>query len=343
MSAHDERLAKLTKIIALWRSTQHEGERQSARARAEPIAHQLGMTFEAAVAADEARNHPERRGNIFAGFDDWSEAREPGYKAAAARQKADKVAAQESRRKAIIQRYGSAEAALAPCGRELKLQKAVEQWRKPCDQPHERWTHSVDGWRRYGETPPERVQTAIRNAYPLPETFAAARAEYDYWRARDRDMEDVLNGDVGDYALDILPMARMRIIEALIETELVVKTPADLLERFRLHRENAFHDHEAETRIFSDLESIVAASVAHPSTVDTSPSAAAHPSTVDIRGGQIRTALLADPSRSDRSIAREFGCSPTTVGRVRASLALADAPRSVHRGGQTFQARYRAA
>jgi hypothetical protein len=87
---YDERLAK---IIALWRSTQHEGERQAARGKAERIAKELGMSFEAAVAADQARNNPGNS-NI---FDDWMEAREPGHKAAAARQKAEKAAAHEAR------------------------------------------------------------------------------------------------------------------------------------------------------------------------------------------------------------------------------------------------------
>jgi hypothetical protein len=337
---HDERLAK---IIALWRSTQHDGERQAARAKGERLTKQLGMSFEDAVVADDVHNHP-RNGDIFAGFDDFMEAKEPGYKAAAAREKAEKIAAREARRKAIIERYGSAEAALAPCERELMLQKAVERWRKPCNPPHERWTHSVDGWCFYSEAPPERVETALRNAYPLPETFPVARAEYDYWRARDHEMEDVLNGDVGDFALDLLAVARMMIVEALIETELVVRTPGDLLERFRLYREREYHDRKSETKIFNDLERIVADESAHPSIEDTSPSAAAHPTSTDtspsIHRGQIGAALKADPSRSDRSVAREMHCPPTTVGRIRASLGLADAPRSVHRRGQMFEARY---
>jgi hypothetical protein len=86
---HDERLAK---IIALWRSTQHDGERQAARAKGERLTKQLGMSFEDAVVADDVHNHP-RNGDIFAGFDDFMEAKEPGYKAAAAREKAEKIAA----------------------------------------------------------------------------------------------------------------------------------------------------------------------------------------------------------------------------------------------------------
>ncbi|MCW2317635.1 FixJ family two-component response regulator [Rhodoblastus acidophilus] len=56
--------------------------------------------------------------------------------------------------------------------------------------------------------------------------------------------------------------------------------------------------------------------------------------------GQIEAAIVADPSRSDQSIARELGCSPTTVGKVRASIGLGAVARSVQRGGQMFSARY---
>jgi hypothetical protein len=307
---HDERLAK---IIALWRSTQHDGERQAARAKGERLTKQLGMSFEDAVVADDVHNHP-RNGDIFAGFDDFMEAKEPGYKAAAAREKAEKVAAREARRKAIIERYGSAEAALAPCERELMLQKAVERWRKPCNPPHERWTHSVDGWCFYSEAPPERVETALRNAYPLPETFPVARAEYDYWRARDHEMEDVLNGDVGDFALDLLAVARMMIVEALIETELVVRTPGDLLERFRLYREREYHDHKSETKIFNDLERRGHIAIGRRRSVQYG-HVAIHPPWTDRRGaqgrpvpfgplGRPRDALPADDGRTHSRVAR---------------------------------------
>jgi|GEM_PF-7113334 len=52
---------------------------------------------------------------------------------------------------------------------------------------------------------------------------------------------------------------------------------------------------------------------------------------------RIEAALRSDPSRSDRAIARDLGCSPTTVGKVRTALGLTDAVRTVHRGGQTYQ------
>lgn len=53
------------------------------------------------------------------------------------------------------------------------------------------------------------------------------------------------------------------------------------------------------------------------------------------RVAAVKAALIADPSRSDRDIAREVGCSPTTAGRARAALGIEPAPRFVH-GAQTY-------
>ena len=50
----------------------------------------------------------------------------------------------------------------------------------------------------------------------------------------------------------------------------------------------------------------------------------------------IAAALVADPSRSDRDIARETGSSPTTVGRARAAVGLERLVRSVKRGGKSY-------
>lgn len=69
---------------------------------------------------------------------------------------------------------------------------------------------------------------------------------------------------------------------------------------------------------------------------------APHPSTVSVHGlgetraAEILAALVADPSRSDRDVARACGCSPTLVGRVRAAAGLAKRVREVRRGGRAY-------
>lgn len=330
---------RLKKIIALWRRTEHDGERQAARARAEELCERLGVKFEDAVSRDEADRSSGGQVNPFAGFDDFMEAREPGYKAQQAQKAKEKAAARAARAKALIDRYGSKEAALAPCERERLLLAAVAKWRTPQKPPHDRWTHDVDGWQSAWKPAPPHVDAAIRSAYPLSETFAEAQAEAEYWRQRDRDMGDLLDDQYGDYALDMVAEARLQIIQRLIDADLVVRTPADLLVRFR-----SFNDRECvldgddQEKLLSDLEGIVAANEAYLSNVGNGHIET--PSRPSKMSGRIEGALRADPARSDRAIARELGCSPTSVGKVRSAIGLAGEPRSVQRRGQIFSASY---
>lgn len=133
---------KLRKVIDLWRSTTHEGERQAARARGEALAKAAGMTFEeAAKSASVAASG----GNPFVGFDDWMEAKEPGWKAARAAERKDREDARTARRAALIARFGSLAAVLEPCERERAILAAVARWRAACEPSHARWTHDLDG------------------------------------------------------------------------------------------------------------------------------------------------------------------------------------------------------
>lgn len=338
---------KLAKVIALWRSTEHDGERQSARARIETLAAQAGMTVDEVIRQDDvARNAASASPlNIFTGFDDFMEAKEPGYKAARARDRAEKNAARAARRKMLFGRFGSEEAITAPCGRERMILQALKPWRTVRGRPYERWTDALDGWRDAYSKPPAHIDAAIRGAYPLPTNFADARAEFDYWQSRELELADAWDKDRSGEELDLAAYWRMRIVERLIESELVAKDAANVLVRFRLYREREYNDYDAETAIFNDLERIVteaAANVSSAAYVDRSFAAAGAPdqSPATVQRGRIKAAILATPSRPDRSIAREFHCSPTTVGKIRATLGLASAGRSVHRGGQTFSATY---
>jgi hypothetical protein len=195
--------------------------------------------------------------NIFDGFDDWMEAREPGYKARRAFERERKERERRDRAAALVAAHGSVEAVLAPCAREAALIAAVAAWRKPCAPPHERWTQSLAGVSPFDPLPP-RVDAALRAAIPLPATIAEARAEFDYWRRRAHEIADV-RPELAEYPLDAVAERRMRIVERLIERDLPVETPADLLERFRLHIEREFQDHEMELRLFHDRERLVAA------------------------------------------------------------------------------------
>lgn len=342
---------KMRKTFALWRSTDNDGERQAARAALQRMANDVGATFGDIFNLDDAERRPtdDAAASMFWGFDDFQEMKEPGYKAQCAWEIAAKSAARAARKKALIEKYGSVEAGLEPCDRERLILIAVKPWRKASKRPHQRWTHSLDGWHDgISQTIPPHVDAAIRGAYSLPATFAEARAEADYWRLRMIEMEDLLDDRYGDCALDLVAETRMRIVERLIESELVAKTPADVLIRFKLYLDREFSDRDTEIAIFKDLERIVTAGAADMSSApgaDISTHEAAHDgatrrSPVTVQREQIAAAILADASRTDRSIARELGCSPTTVGKVRAAAGLNGASRSVQRAGQTFEARY---
>ena len=131
---------RFTKVVALMRSTRHAGEQKAARSRAEAMAAAAGMTLEEALAVDTA---PTSEG-FFSGFADSMEAAHPGWKAEQAAGKRAKVAAWKVRRAALIARYGSIDAATAPCERERLILAAVARWRTVRDNP--RWTHALDGW-----------------------------------------------------------------------------------------------------------------------------------------------------------------------------------------------------
>ena len=329
----------LVKVFTLWRKTTNDGERHAARARAEALAKKSGMTFMQAFEIDDGERMRAAGGDAFfyafRSIGDAMEAKTPGYKAECAKKRQVEVNAREARKAALIERFGSLEAALAPCEWERLLLDAVKHWRKVCAPPHERWTHDVDGCGGFTHKLPPHVEAAIRGAYPMPVTFPEAVAEHAYWRQRDDDMRALLDDETGDFALDVVAQMRADIIYRLIERDMPVTSAGDLLARVRLMCDRGLEGAGDQERILADLERL-AGIEAHPSSaaMDKSP-----PRSVQ-GDGCIEAALRAAPSRSDRSIAREFNCSPTTVGKVRASLGLAGAVRSVQRRGQMYQGRY---
>jgi hypothetical protein len=321
VAVYDANGRSIYDVFTLWRATEDDRERQVLRREAEVKATRAGQSFKDAFQADsDLRDHYNP--------DDRHEARQQGYKAAKAREIAAALAP-------LLERYGSTEAIIAPCERERKLLDAVKQWRwvSASGRPRHRWTHSVDGWADLTD-PPSHVEAAIRNAYPLPETFAEAWDELRYWKRRGDEISTALGERIGRDRLDLVAQRRREIVESLLKKELTARTPADVLERFRFYLSLETQDDKQESRIFDDLEAIVAETA--------QPQASVHGGHIppSVHRGQIADALGADPSRTDRSIAREFGCSPTTVGRVRADLGLKDALRSVQRGGQMFSGRY---
>jgi len=348
---------RFIKIVALMNSTAHEGEKAAARTRAEAVAKSCGMTFDQAMAASKVQPaQPKPFVNIMDGWDDWMEEKEPGYKARRAKEKSDKASARRARVKILMQKYGSEEAGLAPCEKEKLLHKALKPWLKYCKRPHQRWTYSVGGSGAYWlfdfkDSP--YIREAVANAYPLPTTFQEAMLEYEYWNERRIEMEDLLDGLCGDEPLDRPASLRRDLIEDLLIKDMVLTTLPDLLARLKFARKRENSWEGTEDAVFRDLEAMVKAQ-ADPSNLSTGSKGPQN-----VRGdvssaggqmacsthicptpnGQIEEMLGADASQSDRSIARACRCSPTTVGKVRSKLGLAQPVRSVQRRGQRYQMR----
>ena len=241
------------------------------------------------------------------------------------------IIAWRKRRATIIQKYGTADAATAPCEREKLLLAAVEPWRTKSEE----WTLKVDGWRGSGsdyQEMPARARQAIIEAIPLPTAFSEAKVETDYWTARNAELRDVLSEDgtcADDVALDLVAEVRAAIVSDLALHELRVTNIIDLHERLMMYCAAGGDDPRVEGALCRDIAAMAASAQSQPFTARTdAPSDTA---------ARISAALEGDPSRSDRDIARLLRCSPTTVGRVRAALGLRSSTRAVSRGDQQFK------
>ena len=156
-----------------------------------------GMTLEEALAVDAV---PKSEW-FFDIFDRKEDAADRSWKAEQAARRRAKIVAWTIRRAALIAKYGSIDAATAPCERERLILAAVARWRTVRD--NLRWTHALDGWQNSAFTArgkaPAHVIEAIEQAYPLPTTFAQAKAEHDYWTERNQELEDAFSKD-GEFA-----------------------------------------------------------------------------------------------------------------------------------------------
>ena len=335
---------KFASVIRLMRGTTFGPERDNARDKAERIARRCGMTLEEALQVMDAAAAPpetdaERRVREAQSFWDDQAKRKAEWKA----HWTTKTEAMLARRAATVARFGSEEAALAPCWRERLILDAVAPWRTVNAQ-HPRWTDRLDGWRGDGwdyAKAPARVVEAIASSYPLPATFAEAKIEHDYWEARSDEMEDLIRDSaegLGNGGLDRAADLRACMIRDLMENDLHLTTLAEVHARFAMYRTAESHDDKIEAALFRDLSALVDRQAEAPVSPPAAPATPIYP----FADTSIGDALAADPSRSDRAIAREVGCSPTTVGRMRGQMGLSGKVRSVRRGGQMYAMRARA-
>lgn len=300
-------IEKLRKVRALMEGGKTEGERQAARAKAEALAARAGLTLQAALSKMDTPTKPQS-GNMFAGFDDWMEAKEPGWKAEQARRRADREAKRLARCRELLAEYGSEKAVFAPNDLERRLRRALAPLR-------DKW-HGMDGFKDWvSGNPTPAMWEAIRKAGPLPDTLQGVWDEFKGWER------------LGDDRVTFDPYydmpAHVRAREAAL-SHLLDRMPAPNVEGVRTRLDWLAHvtaldyarNPEDDTALVEVLRADFAAIAA-----GMQPAPQDEPQRPAQRRAAVMDLLSASPGLSDREIARRVGCSPQTVGNIRRRAA----------------------
>lgn len=308
---------KFAKIYSLMNSTSYDGEREAARDRAEAVACAAGMTFEEAVDVISAPASPPTEAaptmqNPFAGFADYMEKHEPGYKARVAEEARQREEARLKERADLIERYGSEEAVMAPCEKEALLEKACAHL---AEVEEDGYVSNLDGWGPVSknEDLPDSVRQAVSQAYPLPTTVVGAWEEWRYWNRRWHERV-TFEPDLEFHPLPV--SARLAVLEKLLFT-LPAKTVEDVqtrLDRFEeLCNQGFYVEHEDQDRFIKQFRNDIGFLSNDVQNGRTTP----------FTNAKKRDAVLEYlkcPERSllsDREIARIVGVSPQTVNNWR--------------------------
>jgi Homeodomain-like domain len=304
-------IEKLRKIWALADSPQ-PGEAKVARQKAEQMVAEAGYTL-ADVPALLNQPPLEKRPilNPFDGFDEFMEREEPGYKTTKARERVDKRTALAAYRESIITRYGSEAAALAPTPMERIIMAAV--------QPYAELFSATSTGRLEIQTAPKVVLDAVKAAIPMPESIVKAKAEYDKWEERDRELGALHWDEPGETYLSPACYLRREMLLDLVRTGIRAASLEDVLVRQQWFVNRDFQDDDGVDRaVLADLEHLERQRA--PVQNGQAPNAPiASLRTASERRVEIIRLLSNLDTRmlSDREIARRVGCSPQTVSNVR--------------------------
>jgi len=311
---------KFAKIYSLMNSTTYDGEREAARDRAEAVACAAGMTFEEAVdvisaPASSPSDAAPTMQNPFAGFADYMEKHEPGYKARAAEEARQREEARLKEQAELIDRYGSEDAVMAPCVKEAMLEKACAHL---AEVEEDGYVSNLDGWGLVSknEDLPDSVRRAVSQAYPLPTSVVEAWDEWQYWSRRWHERVTL------EPYLEFNPLqvsARLAVLEELLFS-LPAKALEDVLARLdrfeELCNQGFYVEHEDQDRFIKQfrndigfLSNCVQVGRKAPFT--------------NAKKRDAVLEYLKCPERSllsDREIARIVGVSPQTVNNWRKRL-----------------------
>lgn len=183
----------------------------------------------------------------------------------------------DTRRAALLTRYGTAANALYPCRRENDLSHGL--WRLIVPGTLETG-QSLMGWRGDpGEVLPPVVRQAVSTAIPAPATAEAAWAEHHYWAER-AEVHALFDGP----GLPLWVRARRAFLETRLDT-LLSMLPADPATREAWHR--------------------LAAGVATPTAADEQPPASEPPAPPTAAAQEAETAVPPHPAPLDSAPAAD--------------------------------------
>lgn len=218
-------MVKFAKVRRLMTEGATEGERTAARARAEAIAERAGMTLNQAVSKMDSAPKPQPAAtaasdwrDIFHDMDDWLEEKHPGYKARQAEKKSAREERRSFRRRRLLEQFGSVSAVFALTEIERALFVAAAPFAKRrinndwCGTQKFAFTYQLGGSGELdflSKADPAAI-SAIREAWPMPQTLPLLLAEAVAWDTLHDDRSAFVDGE---YRHHLEVFARMELLE----------------------------------------------------------------------------------------------------------------------------------
>ena len=311
MNAHASTLDidKLRKVAALMRGGKTPGECAAARKKAEDIAARAGLTLKQALSKLDKVDKPKpqpTQANPFSGFDDWMEAKEPGWKAREAVKRAEKEAARLARCREILAEYGSEDAVFAPSETEAAIRDTL----RPFDTDEGYWKYRGFS---YSEGPTAEMWQAIRDAVVVPSTVPEALAAYRAFIARQEPRLVICWG----YEPWEWEIAWESALEHLLDN---LRTPTAEGIAARLEWMQILADKDCARDHLRDRQTLAALRADFAAFSTSVQTGQPQPQTEAQRRAAVLDLLRDHPELTDREIARRTGVSPTTVGKQRRKM-----------------------
>jgi hypothetical protein len=317
---------KFGKVRALMEGGSTDGERKAARAAATKMAQQAGLTLDQAVSKMDAPKQPAGPtfANVFEGFDDWMEAKEPGYKAKRTSEREERETARQAKLREVLSRYGTEEAIFAETAQETALRVCLEPlanyatYANAAQLPPDQRRYISDYGYSRGEPSPA-FGAAMRTAIPIPDSVSGAWAEYRQWES----LADDRYAASPDYSQEVHVRARQYLLEHILDTmpDATMQGFAARLDWLH-HVSNLDFSRGAEgdrslAAVLRDDFNTLAAAIQNGQPVDPAISGAGARRTNADKRRDVLSMLDNEPGLSDREISRRVGVSPQTVGNWR--------------------------